>query len=65
MSSIIAFLKKHPQKITGFLLALIGGIQAQAATVQGFLSPKHFALFTVCVGVFVSILGFVNTSRDQ
>ncbi len=65
MSSIIAFLKKHPQKITGFILSIVGALQAQAATVQGFLSPRHFALFTVAIGILVSVLGFINTSRDQ
>ena len=65
MSSIIAFLKKHPTKITGFMLATVGALQAQASTLQSFLSPRHFAYFTVGAGIVVSILGFINSNREQ
>ncbi len=65
VTSIIAFLKKHPTKITGFLLAAVGALQAQASTIQSFMAQNHFAMFTVGAGIFVSILGFINSNRDQ
>jgi len=61
---IIDFLKRHPTKITGGALALVGAIQAQATTIQTFMTPKHFAVFTVGAGVVVSILGFINSNRQ-
>ena len=63
-AKVTAFLKRHPTKITGGALALVGAIQAQATTIQTFMTPKHFAVFTVGAGVLVSILGFINSNRQ-
>ncbi len=63
-AKIGAFLKRHPTKITGLALALVGSLQAQANTIQSFMTPKHFAVFTVCAGVVVAVLGFINSNRQ-
>jgi len=58
--SILAFLNAHKTKITGALLVVAGALQANASTIQGMVSPKGYAWFTVGVGCLVALLGFLN-----
>lgn len=65
MSKLIAFFNAHKTKIVGAILVAMGSLQANASTVQSMMNPKHFAMFTVGVGLLVAILGFVNSSQSQ
>lgn len=55
------FLNQHKTKITGLLIALIGALQANSAVIQTLVTPEQFAWFTVGAGVFVALLGVVNS----
>ena len=46
-------------------MVVIGSVQAQAVIIQPFMSPKHFALFTIAAGGFVALLGFLNGQRND
>lgn len=62
---IIAFLLKHPQKITGALLVGLGAIQANITQLQQILTARQFALATVGLGCLVAVLGFINTTKPN
>ncbi len=62
---IIAFLLKHPQKITGALLVGLGAIQANITMLQQILTPRQFAFTTIAVGCVVAVLGFINTQKPN
>lgn len=65
MSKILAFINAHKTKIVGGLIVAIGALQTNQSTVQSMMTPKHFAWFTVCAGVLVAVLGFVNSSQSS
>ena len=63
MKRLGTFLYNNKTKITGFLLALAGTLQANEAAFEVLLTPKQFALFTIFIGVAVMALGFVNSVK--
>jgi len=65
MMRFISFLNRHKTKISGGVMVVIGSVQAQAVIIQPFMSPKHFALFTIAAGGFVALLGFLNGQRND
>ena len=46
-------------------MVVVGAVQAQAVVIQPFMTPKHFALFTIAAGSFVALLGFLNGQRND
>lgn len=62
MKKFLRFLNSHKTKITGGLLIAMGSLQANAAMVQTVLNPHQFALFTICAGALVALLGFLNSA---
>lgn len=50
-------------KITGGALVVIGSMQANSEAMRAIMSPEQFAWFTVLAGVFVALLGFVNSNK--
>lgn len=56
-------LYNNKTKITGFLLVVVGSLQANAAMVETLLTERQFALFTIIVGCIVAGLGFINGKR--
>lgn len=54
------FLNRHKTKLTGLLLVVAGALQANSVALQSLLSAKGYAWFTVAVGLFVAVLGFIN-----
>ncbi len=54
-------LKQHPQKITGFVLVVLGSVQASSEVLRDVLTPTRFAVMVVVLGAIVAGLGFVNT----
>lgn len=59
----LAYLWQHPTKITGFLLVILGSVQANSLSLQSVLTPAQYAWFTVIVGCLVAGLGFLNGTR--
>ena len=65
MSKLISFLNAHKTKIMGGMLVAVGALQTNSSSVAAMMSPKHFAIFTVGVGVVVAVLGFINSSQQS
>ncbi len=63
IKGILVFLYNNKTKLSGFLLAIVGALQAQSVVLQDWLSPSAFAAFTTFMGVLVSILGFINGKK--
>lgn len=59
----LAYIRQHPTKITGFLLVILGSVQANSLSLQSVLTPAQYAWFTVIVGGIVAGLGFLNGTR--
>lgn len=59
------FINRHKTKAVGFLLTVVGTLQAFQPQVQQLVSPTTFAKFVIGVGVLVSILGFINTALQN
>jgi hypothetical protein len=60
---VLAWLQRNPTKLTGFLLVILGSVQANSVSLQSVLTPAQYAWFTVVVGGIVAGLGFLNGSR--
>lgn len=58
------YLRTHPTRITGFLLVVLGTLQANSPQLQALLSPKVYAFVTIIVGALVAGLGFLNSRRQ-
>lgn len=59
----LAWLWRNPTKLTGFLLVILGSVQANSVSLQSVLTPAQYAWFTVVVGGVVAGLGFLNGTR--
>lgn len=60
--TVLHWINSHKTKITGFVIVVLGAVQANAAHLGTVLTPKQYAIAMVCVGVLVSALGFINTA---
>lgn len=58
---MLSFINAHKTKIVGFIIVLLGAVQANAAQLSVLLSPKQYALTMVVLGCFVAAFGFINT----
>lgn len=56
------FLMNHKTKIMGFLITVLGAVQASAGQLTTLLSPKHYAVVMVIAGICVAALGFLNSA---
>lgn len=65
LTLIWRFLAAHPQKIAGFILVTLGGVQANITTIQEFLSPRAYAFLNMALGCAVAALGFINTQAAK
>lgn len=63
--NVMKWINRHKTKITGAVLVAAGAAQANATVLQAAISPKAYAWFTVCIGVLVAVLGFINGSRRE
>ncbi len=62
----VAFmLDAHKTKITGFLLVVLGAVQAASVHLQAIFSPFVFAAIMAVVGVLVAIIGFLNSTWED
>lgn len=61
--AILVFLYNNKTKISGFLLAIVGALQAQSFVLQGWMSDSAFATFTTAMGTLVAVLGFINGKK--
>lgn len=50
-------------KITGAALVALGSLQANSEAMRAIMTPEQFAWFTVLAGVFVALLGFINSNK--
>ncbi len=57
-----AHIKKHAVKYLGGAAVLAGAAQAHLGDAQALLTPKHFALATVGIGMLVPLLDYM---KDQ
>lgn len=57
-----SLLKTHPTRATGFLLVVLGSLQASSEQIRALISPEAFAWATIVVGAIVAGLGFLNAS---
>lgn len=59
---MLKFLNNHKTKIVGFLITLLGAVQASAGQLGAVLSPKAYAWTMIAIGIVVAVLGFINTA---
>jgi len=52
--------KNRTIKITGFLMAILGALQAAIPQLMTLLATRTFAIFVVGLGVAIAMLGFIN-----
>jgi uncharacterized membrane protein HdeD (DUF308 family) len=58
------FLWSNKTTLSGLLMIIFSAVQGFMAQIEPLLSPPGFRVFTVCVGVGVAILGFLNSSEE-
>lgn len=64
MKDVLVLLWRHKTRMSGFLLTLLGAIQVALPQLQEFMTKRSFAFWTVGVGIWVTVLGVMN-SRAQ
>jgi hypothetical protein len=64
MKDVLVLLWRHKTRVSGFLLTLLGAIQVALPQLQEFMTKRSFAFWTVGVGIWVTVLGVMN-SRAQ
>lgn len=63
MKTILNFLNRHKTKLTGLLIAVLGQVQASAASLGTMLEPHQFAQVMFWCGILVTALGFLNSRK--
>lgn len=56
----LEWLNRHKTKLTGFLLVVLGSVQANLTILQSSLDPQTYAVTTIVIGAVVAAIGFVN-----
>jgi hypothetical protein len=62
---LVTVVKTHPQRITGFLLVVLGSLQASSEQIRSLITPEAFAWATIAVGALVAGLGFLRASQTE
>ena len=65
MQKLLAFINRHKTKLSGLSLVVVGALQTNATALQALLTPRQFAWFTVGAGLFVGVLGFLNSRAPK
>ena len=65
MAKITQVIKTHPQRITGFLLVVLGSLQASSEQIRSLITPEAFAWATIVVGALVAGLGFLKAQQPE
>jgi hypothetical protein len=58
------YLKTHPQRLTGFLLVVLGSLQASSEQIRALITPEAYAWATIAVGALVAGLGFLKAQQS-
>jgi hypothetical protein len=62
---IVSTLKTHPTRLTGFLLVVLGSLQASSEQIRALITPEAYAIATIVVGALVAGLGYLNARQPE
>lgn len=55
----------HKTKITGALQIAAGAVLGYSSQLQSLMSPRAFAIWTITLGVWTAVLGFLNSHQGD